>query len=97
MILKLVLMLKDAGMLVQDIPTSNETLEEDVAFLDSVMDDIFEAMNTRSIIRFTDARLKNFIANGEFIIGCQYLLAADDTPQNNNAYTEEVTEVKEVE
>lgn len=91
MVLKLVLMLKNAGILVQDIVTSEETIKEDLAFLDSVMDDIYEAMKNKSIIRSEDPRLKNFIANGEFVIGCQYLLT-DDTSQDssNNAFIEEV-------
>lgn len=77
MVIKLIIMLKESGALVQDIPTSEKTIDKDVKDMDEVLDDLFEAMKTRDIIRFEDERLKNFIANGEYIAGCQYVIAED--------------------
>lgn len=78
MVIKLIMLLKSGGALVEDIPTSDKTVEDDVDFVDGLLDDIFDAMNTGALIRFEDKRVRNFVVNGKALIGVQYVITEEE-------------------
>ncbi len=76
--IKLVLLLKSGGVLVKDIHTTPETINDDIIFVDKLLDNLFDAMNTGSIIRFKDDRVRDFIVNCKYVCWAQYYIAADE-------------------
>lgn len=80
MIIKLIMLLKSSagGALVQDIPTSEKTIDDDIKMMDTVLDDLYDAMNTQALVKFDDERLKNFVVNGKYLTGCQYIITDEE-------------------
>ncbi len=78
MVIKMIMLLKSGGALVQDIPTTEKTVEDDVEFVDGLLDDIFDAMNTGSLLRFEDKRVRNFVVNGKALVGAQYVITDEE-------------------
>jgi len=77
--IKLVILFKSGGVMVKDIHTTAEKVEEDVKFVDSLLDSILDAMTVGSIIRFKDDRVRDIVINCKSVCGVQYYIAANDS------------------